>query len=404
MVMRRTNTFDLNPGKEEEAILRTWADNCARMYNEINYKRRQSFFRGEFDWNTDEFYHKYKKSVGAATAQQIIRKNDEAWKSFFALLKAYKKGKIDEKPHPPGYWKDRATGTRILRIFVRNDSYSIDRKYLRLPFGLKIRWRGRNRWAGKPGRLEIVYDALAGRWVCYMPVEVDQPLHQPIGDKIAYIDLGVVNLLTYWIEGNKRAEIFSGRCILSDWWYWTGKIAQHQSELKKTGKHTSKRLRRLYRKRKRRFRHVVNTIIARFVKECYESGVSVIIVGDVTHIRENGRKGRKVNAMINNFWSFGYIYERLRVTAENYGLRVEKKDERWSSKVCCLCGKKHRDGRRYRGLYVCKGRRVVLNADVNGVANIANPIFPRPVWDRDNWVVAHPLLHRVGVGTSAFRR
>lgn len=76
--MRRTNTFNLNPGKEEEAILREWADNCARMYNEINYKRRQSFFSGEFDWDTDEFYHKYKKSVGSATAQQIIRKNNEA--------------------------------------------------------------------------------------------------------------------------------------------------------------------------------------------------------------------------------------------------------------------------------------------------------------------------------------
>ena len=41
-VMRRANTFNLNPGKEEEAILHEWADNCSRMYNEINYKRRQS--------------------------------------------------------------------------------------------------------------------------------------------------------------------------------------------------------------------------------------------------------------------------------------------------------------------------------------------------------------------------
>ena len=40
--MRRANTFNLNPGKEEEAILHEWADNCSRMYNEINYKRRQS--------------------------------------------------------------------------------------------------------------------------------------------------------------------------------------------------------------------------------------------------------------------------------------------------------------------------------------------------------------------------
>ncbi|MHC1610294.1 MAG: hypothetical protein ACXQTW_01610 [Candidatus Methanospirareceae archaeon] len=39
--MRRTNTFNLSPGREEEAILYEWADNCARMYNEINYKRKR---------------------------------------------------------------------------------------------------------------------------------------------------------------------------------------------------------------------------------------------------------------------------------------------------------------------------------------------------------------------------
>jgi len=87
VAMKRMNTFNLNPGKEEEAILREWADNCSRMYNGINYKRRQSFFSGKFDWNTDEEYHKYKKLIGSATAQQIINKNNEAWKSFFALLK-----------------------------------------------------------------------------------------------------------------------------------------------------------------------------------------------------------------------------------------------------------------------------------------------------------------------------
>ena len=45
--IRRTNTFTFNPGKEEAAILNKWADDCARMYNEINYKRRQSFFYGK---------------------------------------------------------------------------------------------------------------------------------------------------------------------------------------------------------------------------------------------------------------------------------------------------------------------------------------------------------------------
>ncbi|WP_456487727.1 hypothetical protein [Candidatus Alkanophaga liquidiphilum] len=147
-------------------------------------------WRNKIDWNTDEEYGRYKRLVGSATAQQIIRKNNEVWKSFFALLKAYKAGKIEDRPHPPGYWKDRNTSRRILRILVRSDAYKLDNKYLRLPFKLKVRWKGKNRWEGKQGRLEIVYDELSNRWVCYQPVEV-KPLHQPIGDKKAYVDLGV---------------------------------------------------------------------------------------------------------------------------------------------------------------------------------------------------------------------
>ncbi len=406
--MRRTNTFKLSLTKVQEQRLFELADNCARMFNEINYKRRQSFFSGSFDWNTDEFYHKYKKVIGSATAQQITRKNNEAWKSFFALLRLKKQGKLSKyisKVSPPGYWKDRKMGKRVLMILIRCSCYKLEKNYLKLPFKLKVKWKGQNMWEGKQGRLEIRYDDLSSQWYAHMPVEVEKPLHQPIRNKKkkkrAYVDLGIINIITSWIEDEKRPEIYSGRSVLSDWWYWNGKIGEQQSNIERNGKRkTSKRLRRLFRKRKKRFRHVINTIIKRFVKNCWEKGVSEIVIGDVTNIRENGgRKGRKANAMINNFWSFKYIYERLRITAENHGIKMKKKDEKYTSKTCSLCGKVHRNGRKYRGLYICKTHSVMMNADVNGVANIANPIFPKPYWDRDNWLVAQPILHKIGVGT-----
>ncbi|MHC1610860.1 MAG: RNA-guided endonuclease InsQ/TnpB family protein [Candidatus Methanospirareceae archaeon] len=366
MTMRRTNTFNLNPDREEEAILHEWADNCARMYNEINYKRRQSFFRSEFDWNTDEFYHKYKKSVGSATAQQIIRKNTEAWKSFFALLKAYKKGKIEDKPHPPGYWKDRTTGKRILRIFVRNDSYSVGRKYIKLPFGLKIRWRGRNRWEGKPGRLEIVYDALSGRWVCYMPVEVEQPLHQPIGNKVAYVDLGVKCPIVVNVEGETWG--YRANSMLADWWYLTKEIARTQEELDKIGRKSSKRMRQLYRKRKRHFRDRINKIVADFVRRCWELGVAEIVCGDLREIRDNAKFSRKSNSLIHNFWSIGYQYRRLREKAEEYGIRVRREDERGSSSECPRC-RSRRIVKRGR-LFKCVDCKLEAHRDAVGSVNI----------------------------------
>nr|MDO8080515.1 hypothetical protein [Candidatus Freyarchaeota archaeon] len=77
--MKRTNTFRLVlKTKEQKQRLLNLANNCSKMYNEINHKRRQSFFSGEFDWDTDEQYYKYKGLVGSATAQQIIIKNNEA--------------------------------------------------------------------------------------------------------------------------------------------------------------------------------------------------------------------------------------------------------------------------------------------------------------------------------------
>ena len=187
---------------------------------------------------------------------------------------------------------------------------------------------------------------------------------------------------------------FSGKPLLADWWYWTKKIACYQSIAKKVnGADTTKRIRKYYRIRQLRFRHAVNTIVYRFIKLCYERGVTEIVVGDVSGIRQNNNKGNKVNAMIHNFRSFGYIIERLKTTAENFGIKVKLVKEEYTSSVCPFCGTK---GRRIkRGLFYCSNCNQVINADVVGCLNIAKKltIIPNPSWrGRDNWVLAHPAV------------
>ena len=74
---------------------------------------------------------------------------------------------------------------------------------------------------------------------------------------------------------------YNGNSLLAEWWYWTDKIIEHQSMLKKTNdKHTSKKLNKLYRKRKLRFRHAVKTIVSSFVHTCWLDGVSEIVIGE----------------------------------------------------------------------------------------------------------------------------
>ena len=122
---------------------------------------------------------------------------------------------------------------------------------------------------------------------------------------------------------NSLKEKDNSSLFRADWWYWTKKISHYQSIAKKVnGVDTTKRIRKYYRKRQLRFRHVINTIVFRFVKLCYEKGVTEIVVGDVKGIRQNN-KNAKANAMIHNFWSFKYIINRLITTAENFGIKVK---------------------------------------------------------------------------------
>jgi len=91
--MRRVNKFRLRPTKEQEKVLLNLCEMSAVLWNRVNYKRRQSFFAGSIDWDTGEEYEEFKRILGSATAQQVIRKNDEAWRSFLKLLNLKKHGR-----------------------------------------------------------------------------------------------------------------------------------------------------------------------------------------------------------------------------------------------------------------------------------------------------------------------
>ena len=369
--MRRTNTFKLDPTTEQEQELFTRADACACMWNQITYKRRQSFFNGQLDWNTDDTYHHYKTIIGSASAQQLIRKNNEAWKSFFALLTQKKARTLPShitNIRPPGYWKDRNTGKRTLRYLVRCNNYTLTDNQLKLPFKLTVTWKGRNKWQGTQGRLEISYDELTGHWYAFMPVEVEPP-HQPHGTKKAYVDLGVKVPIMATIEGINQVWGYRANSMLAEWWYWNHKLAKHESLLKTTNdKRASKELRRLYRTRKRRFRDVIYKVVNDFVARCWSQGVSEIVLGELTNIRASAQFSKKSNAMIHLFWSHRYLMTRIKEKAEEYGIIVRKIDERGTSSVCPRCGATRvvRKGR----LFKCLQCKLEAHRDAVGCVNI----------------------------------
>jgi putative transposase len=410
--MRRTNTFRLVPRGEQEAMLEELADASAAMWNSLNYRRRQSFFAsGRVDWTYGDIYRAFAPVLGATTAQQVIRKNTEAWRSFLALLKLKKAGRLPphiEKVSPPGYWKDRNTGQRHGILILRHDIYRISGRWVEIPVGralkkkyglgarerVRVRLRGRPRWRSKQGRMEVIRDDLSGRWYAYQSVEVDPP-HQPGGSGKVFVDINMCNLLVALAERGVP-EIYRANHLLSDWLYWERRIAEHQSILKRmNGRHTSRRLRKLYRTRQRRLRHDVNTLARRFVEQCWRAGVAEIYVDDPTHSREGKHWSRKSNKLLHNYWCYRHLMHRLRCSAEEYGIQVIP--AKASSTRCGLCGG-DRDTtgcrRVHRGLFVCRTHGLAINADVNSCLNLAKAILPNPYGDRDNRAMTRPVAVR----------
>jgi len=92
--MRPTTTFAIRPLTDaDEGLVRTLLDKSACFWNQLNYDRLQNINEDDSIWNTADYrrvwnttdYRKRFISIlGSGTAQQIIRKNSEAWRSFVA--------------------------------------------------------------------------------------------------------------------------------------------------------------------------------------------------------------------------------------------------------------------------------------------------------------------------------
>ena len=347
--MKRSNSFDVAPRspRDEELLLRL-LDASACLWNELTYERRQRFF-GELDgsvWDAPRVHDHYKGVLGSAAAKEMKRKNDEAWRSFFAVKE---KG---EPAAPPGYWGNEEEG-RDLRWYGRCDQYTLetgDRSRLEIPVGpdlkdeydlghkerLRLEVRGRPKWSGKPGRLELYYDELEERFRAIQPVTTDNSRQDsPLADETAALDIGANNIVACTTTTGQQ-YLYEGRDLFERFRETTREIARLQSKLRE-GRYSSRRIRRLYRKRTRRRDHAMEALARDLFERLYEEGVSTVYVGDLTDVLETHWSVR-ANQKTHNFWAFRAFIDRLACTAEEFGITVEVRPEAWTSQTCPQCG------------------------------------------------------------------
>ncbi|WP_297421262.1 transposase [Thermococcus sp.] len=384
--MKRTVTIKLQPSREQEKTLSKLDDTGARVWNRVNYLRRQQFFKEQLvDFNKTEkiVYEEFKREIGSATAQQITRKNAESWRSFFSLLRKKQNGELPDwlKPKLPNYIKKGGL------IVLRNDQYRIEGNKLILKgLGkfkrLEIQFKGRIHLKGKHGRLEIIYDDVKRKWYAHISLTVEEKLindewmrvpGQPLGNLSAGIDLGVNNLMAVYVE-NGESFLVNERPLKSIDFYWQKRIADYQSKLNKSGVRTGRKLKKLHAKAKLQARHYINTTVRQAVERFYRLGVSRIVVGYPKGISRNSDKGRKQNYLLSHVWRFNYVIKRLKEVSEEYGIAVMVVDEAFTSETCPVCGKPHEGARFVRGLFECPATGLVFNADLVGAFNILKKV------------------------------
>ena len=402
--MQRVNTFTVSPlSKREELILIEVLDASVALWNELTYERRQAFFDDKDVWSvdSDEYRVQYKGILGSATAQQLIRKNNEAWRSFFKLLEE------GEVPSPPGYWKDG--DKRKLQTLVRNDQYTLEwskRSRLEIPVGfdlkekyglgyherLRLEAKGDPRWKGSQGRLELVYDKDAESFTARQPVKDailrrDESLATAEGDgsAVAALDIGANNLVACTVStGHQR--LYHARPEFERFRETTKQIAALQEDLE-YGKCSSQRIRELYRRRTERVSHLQDALVRNLAEWLADHGVSEVVAGDLTDVLQKHWSTR-VNEKTHQFWSHGRFRRRLREVLEGeYGISVREVSESGTSSTCPECG----EGNVHRGgdLLMCYDCSFEGHSDLAASENLlveyaVDGSMARPAVSREN--------------------
>jgi putative transposase len=369
--MKRANTFAVRPLSDDgEQVLRDLLDASAALWNEINYQRLMRYndedgFEDEGVWDADTgaLEGKYKGVLGASTAQTVRRANSEAWRSFFESKKKFhdpKTQSVTEHPEPPCFRGNEDDG-RQLKGVIRKDAYTVewaDRSRLEMVVGEELRDRhnspksrlrleitGDPNWSDydDQGRLDLWYDETDCTFRASQPVTVsDDARETPLADETAALDIGANNLVACTTTTGEQ-YLYEGRQLFTRFRETTREIARLQSKLRE-GRYSSKRIRRVYRKRTRRRDHAQEALCRDLLERLHAEGVDTVYIGGLTDVLETHWSVR-MNAKTHNFWAFKQFTERLACTAEEYGISVEVRSEAWTSQECPQCGSTERTTR-----------------------------------------------------------
>ena len=359
-----------------------------RLFNVGLYNVRQHYFNEHEYLRYESNYHVAKnnenyKLLQAGCSQQILKVVDRSFKSFFELIKKAQNGSYEyNKIAMPDYLKH---GERFALIFSTN-AISIKDGYFILPMSRKFKAKSgikikipfpKNLESKKIKEVRIVpYHNIFKIQYIYECEKEELNLDK---SNALSIDVGLDNLAAC-IDTSGTSFILDGRKLKSINQKFNKDKARLQSILDKQGYASSKRLDRLFIKRNNKVNDQIKKSARYIINYCIENNIGTLVVGVNKELKRNINIGHINNQMFVQI-PFYKLREQLKSLSEKYGIDYIEQEESYTSKASFLDmdeipvydGRHHNynfSGRRIRrGLYK-SSEGILLNADLNGAANI----------------------------------
>jgi len=350
------------------------------LYNQCVYFAKNSENLSEDLKNLDKVmksfpdaYDNYRSLGYAQCAQQILRLFHQNLRSYFALVRNYKKNptKYTGRPRFP---KFRKSSERFQVIFTNQNVKLVGQTITIAPktFNHQLSITLRTNTAKKI--CQVVFAPRNDYFlVCVVYETADATISQT-SNKVAAIDIGLKNLATVTFSEENEPILY--RSDLTKINHDFNRItSNYVSVLKKTqNQDTSKRRKRLSEKRSGLMEDRLHKLSRAIINDLSHRGVSTIIVGKNT--------GQKINNRLKNFVQVPLfrLIEMIKYKAESAGITFIQINESYTSGTSFLDNELptkefyNKERRKLRGLFLSNNSKRI-NADVNASFQIMKKIY-----------------------------
>lgn len=363
------------------------------VYNQANYIIRQEFINNN---NKLSAYDVQKlmqsmdcyKECGSQAAQKTIQLVDKMWKSYFKVIKDWKKNpsKYLGMPQLPKYLpKD---GRQV--FMLKNIQCSLNDGQFRIAFKPFGGYTVNTHVAGKLMQCRFV--PKSDYYVMEIVYEIEVPDVVEERIRICSIDLGTENLVTMANNVGLQPIVIKGGAIKSVNQFYNKRKAEMQSQLKKeTGRDWSKNLQKLTDKRDEKIKYLMHCASKKVVDYCAENEIDTLIIG-------LNKKWKQENENKQNFTyiPFDMLIKQIQSKCEEHGIEVVITEEAYTSGTSFLDKEQpvkenyNKERRVYRGLFVANNGRTI-NADVNCAYQIMKKVVPDVFDEGIEGVGYHPV-------------